>query len=296
MKQKKPKKQKQGQQKVQQNGCVNIVRLQESLLWNVLNNNDVMYQYHSQQEELEGIVEAIIESLKEEDGVNHTQNQEQHVADDELKRYADYLMESLQDYLPHLELEVTTSIVKRVLKYANGESRDFANDYTLHEEEDDDNDNDNDNDDISIHSVASTHSDDDEHYIQDGECELCEREVKLTRHHLIPRSTWPRIKPRLLQAAPYFQEGKMQKVINLLHMTNIPSTLTMHHLSSGPNIKMFLSCYTCNLCKLCHKAVHKTFDNFELAERRNDVELLLEDETIRKFCKWANKQKPSKQW
>ena len=28
---------------------------------------------------------------------------------------------------------------------------------------------------------------DSEDYLQDGECELCERYIKLTRHHLIPR-------------------------------------------------------------------------------------------------------------
>ena len=28
---------------------------------------------------------------------------------------------------------------------------------------------------------------DSEEYLQDGECELCERYIKLTRHHLIPR-------------------------------------------------------------------------------------------------------------
>ena len=34
--------------------------------------------------------------------------------------------------------------------------------------------------------------------VQDGECELCERYIKLTRHHLIPRVTWKKMKKRLL--------------------------------------------------------------------------------------------------
>ena len=39
---------------------------------------------------------------------------------------------------------------------------------------------------------------DSEDYLQDGECELCERYIKLTRHHLIPRVTWKKMKKRLL--------------------------------------------------------------------------------------------------
>ena len=46
---------------------------------------------------------------------------------------------------------------------------------------------------------------DDGDMIGEGECELCEREVKLTRHHLIPKSTWPRMKKKLWNAAPLIE-------------------------------------------------------------------------------------------
>ena len=42
--------------------------------------------------------------------------------------------------------------------------------------------------------------------------------------------------------------------------------------------------------------LNRRFDNLELAERQNSVEVLLEDEEIRKFCKWANKQRPQRKW
>ena len=47
--------------------------------------------------------------------------------------------------------------------------------------------------------------DDDGDYIGEGECELCERTVKLTRHHLVPKSTWPRMRKRLWNAAPWIE-------------------------------------------------------------------------------------------
>ena len=44
----------------------------------------------------------------------------------------------------------------------------------------------------------SDDGDDDGGYIGEGECELCEREIKLTRHHLIPKTTWSKFKNALL--------------------------------------------------------------------------------------------------
>ena len=47
-------------------------------------------------------------------------------------------------------------------------------------------------------SICEESDSDSEEYLKDGECELCERYIKLTRHHLIPRVTWKKMKKRLL--------------------------------------------------------------------------------------------------
>ena len=54
------------------------------------------------------------------------------------------------------------------------------------------------NDSEDSHSSCNDEENDSEEYLQDGECELCERYIKLTKHHLIPRVTWKKMKKRLL--------------------------------------------------------------------------------------------------
>lgn len=263
------------------------VKLNESLIWNILHCDEIANCYSSANYEVEGVVEAIIDSLFNEEEMLNNYN-----------FIKDFLTESLVDYLPDLlSEEQSTLIVGKVIPYLTGQVEDYkelhhSSDSATDDENDNNNDLSEDYDDVEEDSSVDGYgSDDDENYIQDGECELCERDVKLTRHHLIPRSTWPRMKPRFLEAAPYFKAGDMQMVEEILNC-DIPVTLNAHHLSSGTNVKLFLSCYTCNICSLCHRTVHRTFDNLELAESRNSVERLLEDDTIHKFCKWANKQKP----
>ena len=281
------------------------LKLSESLLWHILHSHDsgrTSYNSNSNScdasnEEVEGIVDAVVESLLE---------QQQATASTVMTTTSleACLIELLLDYVPDFENEQSTMIVTNVMNYILGK----VDDYTAttlsasHEDSDSDDDNDNDtgmrgyyNDDEN--AVDYIDSDDDENYIQEGECELCERDnVRLTRHHLIPRSTWPRIKPRFQKAAPYFEEGDMEEVEQILSIGSMilttPNLLSLHHFSSGAQIKQFLSCYTCNICSLCHGMVHKRFDNMELAETWNTVDKLLEDENIMKFCKWAHKQKP----
>jgi hypothetical protein len=53
-------------------------------------------------------------------------------------------------------------------------------------------------------------------YIGEGECELCERTIRLTKHHLIPRSTWPRMFARLTNAA----EALANAIISLGNTTS----------------------------------------------------------------------------
>merc|ERR1712038_1434858 len=66
-------------------------------------------------------------------------------------------------------------------------------------------------------------------YILSGECELCEREMKLTRHHLIPKRTWKNIAPRFLLAAPFVERGDMESAYRELDLGDyfqLPTTKT----------------------------------------------------------------------
>lgn len=142
---------------------------------------------------------------------------------------------------------------------------------------------------------SNTSEDSVDAYIQEGECELCEREMKLTQHHLIPKCAWKIIKPRFVNAAKPYRESNFEEVREILDLGDeLPEGLTSRTFTSGVSIKLFLASYTANLCRACHSCVHSNHSNKELAERYNSIEKLLKDERIRKFCKWQNKQKPGK--
>ena len=100
-----------------------------------------------------------------------------------------------------------------------------------------------------------------EELIGDDECELCERVMPITRHHLIPKSE-----------VAYFQKRP-------------PAGFT----ESGRTFHE-----TAGLCRQCHSFIHQFADERTLGERYNTVELLLEEESIRKFAQFQNKQKNRK--
>ncbi|KAK1742421.1 hypothetical protein QTG54_006986 [Skeletonema marinoi] len=85
--------------------------------------------------------------------------------------------------------------------------------------------------------------DDDGEFVGEGECQLCERAVKLTRHHLIPKTTWSRIKKRLWNAASTietyhslddeishekkeFIRNKLEKMLGMTDISDIPKAIT----------------------------------------------------------------------
>lgn len=141
---------------------------------------------------------------------------------------------------------------------------------------------------------ALSSDDDDGDFIGEGECELCERYIRLSKHHLIPRSTWPKILPRCLSAAAAL-------VRNDVHRASLILGPGLHHLleplarvgSDKVAVKALLQTTT-KICRPCHSAVHRTHGNLQLANNYGTVELLLKDEEIFKFCKWASKQRPGK--
>jgi len=144
----------------------------------------------------------------------------------------------------------------------------------------------------------------DDEYLVDGECELCDRYIKLTRHHLIPKSTWPRMQSKLVQAAEAMENGNRKRALLILghgledllgDFHDIRShALCRFALSSDKNVIRAIIHDTCDICRQCHTAVHRTHANMDLALNYNSVEKLLEDEQISKFCKWASKQKTGK--
>lgn len=150
-------------------------------------------------------------------------------------------------------------------------------------------------------NASQLDSDDDGELIGEGECELCERTIKLTRHHLIPKSTWPRMKKKLWRAASaiesfysetdvdkqnYLREN-LQNTLGMGNITDLPSTIT------NASLRNYLS-RVCSVCRQCHSAIHSINPEWELATEFNTIERLLESHKIRKFAKWANKQRPGK--
>lgn len=144
---------------------------------------------------------------------------------------------------------------------------------------------------------------DDGDFVGEGECLLCERTVKLTRHHLIPKTTWPRIKKRLWNAASTIEkyhslndessheknelQAKLEKTLGMTDISDIPRTI------SHDSVRTFLV-KVCLLCRPCHSKVHGLHTEMELATQYNTVEKLFADEEILKFGKWASKQRPGK--
>lgn len=159
---------------------------------------------------------------------------------------------------------------------------------------------------------------DDDSLIGQGACQLCEREdIRLTRHHLIPKSTYNKIEPRLVRAVKIeldstdFEESTHNKIQNedgLKHLIqSILETIENVRVSKcEPTIakndaeyrnlvqkstRFVIGKQTIDICRQCHNMIHKTHDNLSLAHNYNTLEKLLQDETIYKHCKWLNKQR-----
>ena len=104
---------------------------------------------------------------------------------------------------------------------------------------------------FSISSNASTELIDD-FCLQNGCCLVCERKVRLTRHHLYPRETHRR---KLKQGIPE---------------TDLKSTVA--------------------ICRMCHSTIHRFFTNDVLADEYFTIDQLLSDERFYRYAKWASTQ------
>ena len=97
--------------------------------------------------------------------------------------------------------------------------------------------------------------DEDEELPVEGSCELCQRFLKLTRHHLRPREVHSK----------YRRMGYSKDELN-----------------------------TCaDICRACHNVVHRLADNATLAKKYYSVDLLLQQPSIQTWILYAKKQRVS---
>lgn len=121
----------------------------------------------------------------------------------------------------------------------------------------------------------SSNDTDTEEFIGPGECALCERYMKLTRHHLIPKSTWNKVESR------FHRDEEFSEIREKFDLLDVP-------------LKTFLGHYTADVCRRCHAHIHSTFPNWDLAVSYNSLDKLLSDDRIYKYAAWASKQRTGK--
>lgn len=85
-------------------------------------------------------------------------------------------------------------------------------------------------------------------------CELCNRAIPLTFHHLIPRK---------MHRRPRFKKA-----------------YTRDELNQGIWV-----------CQACHRGIHKLFDEMTLARDFNTLDKLLADPAVQKHIAWVGKQR-----
>lgn len=87
-----------------------------------------------------------------------------------------------------------------------------------------------------------------------GRCELCQRKTDLTFHHLIPRKVH-----RRKSFSKRFSRDELHKGVNI--------------------------------CRPCHRAIHKFHDETHIAKHLDTLEKLKADEKISTYLVWIRKQK-----
>ena len=83
-----------------------------------------------------------------------------------------------------------------------------------------------------------------------------------------------------------------EAVCSLCQRTVPGSLITRHHLM--PKQKGGSHLDKVPLCKPCHKQIHATFSNAQLAKELADLSLLRAAPQLRPFLRWIRKQKPDR--
>lgn len=87
-----------------------------------------------------------------------------------------------------------------------------------------------------------------------GPCDLCGRHTELTFHHLIPRKVHRRSHFRRHYAREVLLDG-------------------------------------IELCRLCHKGLHRLYDEMTLAKRLSTLDALRDDPRVQRHICWVRKQR-----
>jgi len=98
----------------------------------------------------------------------------------------------------------------------------------------------------------------------EGECEMCQRDLKLTFHHLIPKDKHPTFL------------GK-----------RLPNGV------EGEPTRWFLNKYGVMICRQCHNTVHSIASNEVLALQYNSLQKLLAHPVIQRWLEFAKKRRAS---
>ena len=85
-------------------------------------------------------------------------------------------------------------------------------------------------------------------------CTCCRRRVPLTFHHLIPKKVH-----RRAHFKRHFKKADLQQGILV--------------------------------CRLCHRGIHREYDEMTLARQFNTLSALMADETLSRHFEWVSKQR-----
>lgn len=109
-------------------------------------------------------------------------------------------------------------------------------------------------------------------YTRTVECEICEREVPLTYHHLIPRSTHEKALKR-----KWHPESMLNSVAWLCRC------VSLRHIIRSKTLTL--------VNRPCHSTVHHVASNDDLAQNYYTIELLLQREDIQRWRSYASKKR-----
>ncbi|KAK9840340.1 hypothetical protein WJX74_007883 [Apatococcus lobatus] len=103
-------------------------------------------------------------------------------------------------------------------------------------------------------ALQASHHSAEEDVLPPGSCEMCERLMPLTVHHLYPRE----IQKKFLKRGLMTDAHRLQKA---------------------------------SICRQCHNTIHRLYENEHLALNLNSIDKLLQEDDIQKWVIYARKQK-----
>lgn len=121
-----------------------------------------------------------------------------------------------------------------------------------------------------------------------NECELCERVMPLTIHHLIPRSTHP----YFLAHQSLLSDTLLQAILG--PESAVSSTSARRSASTTGLTKAHLLAHQARVCRPCHSQIHTLIpDHRELGREYSTIDRLVERDDIRKWVHYIRAQRGS---